>query len=162
MKITCVGYLNINDSTLMLYRNKKENDINKGKWLGIGGKKEENENIEDTLIREFEEETNLFIDDIKHRGIIEFIADGYIEIVYVYEISDFSNSLTKDCSEGELQWISNNKILDLNLWEGDRIFLKDLYNSNEYFEYMLEYKNGELINVLKYEIISIEKKYNIN
>jgi 8-oxo-dGTP diphosphatase len=144
MKQTTLCYIEKDDNVLMLYRNKKEIDINKGKWIGVGGHVEKNETIDECLIREVKEETGLSLLEYKLCGKIIFHIDNIIEECYLYKGLSFTGDLI-DCSEGELKWIPKNQILDLNLWEGDYLFLNRMYNDNNYFEMELIYINDKLI-----------------
>ncbi len=141
MKYTTSCYLNVNDKTLMLYRNKKKDDPNHGKWVGVGGKLENHELPTEAAKREFKEETGLDLLDIKLRGILLFVSDNWEdEMIFLYSATKYCGE-QKECNEGELHWVDNNKIFDLSLWEGDIHFLKLLYNQDEYFELKCEYIN---------------------
>lgn len=146
MKIdkTTLGYIIKEDKVLMLYRNKKENDINQDKWVGIGGHLEKDETSFECMIRETKEETGLNVKHLIHRGEILFSSDDYEEIMYLYLIDDFDGELIS-CNEGDLKWIEIKNLLSLNMWEGDKIFLPLLFNSNEFIKLHLEYKNNKLI-----------------
>lgn len=142
---TVLCYIEREDKILMLYRNKKENDINAGKWIGVGGHIEDGETPEEAILRETAEETGLTLQKIRFRGIVYFYnADLLSEKSYVYTSDRFIGNLTA-CDEGELSWITKNDVLSLNLWEGDRIFLDILWNDNHYFELKLYYQQGKLI-----------------
>ena len=123
MKSTVLCYIEKDNKYLMLYRNKKNNDLNKGKWLGIGGHIEENETPEAALLREVKEETGLTLLEYKRRGYIKFINDDYEEEMFLFTASKYEGKLI-DCLEGELHFIDKEKIFNLNLWEGDIYFLK--------------------------------------
>lgn len=143
---TTLCYIEKDDCYLMLFRNKKEIDFNKGKWIGVGGKFELNETADECLIREVFEETNLQLIDYKLRGEIIFYIDDFVEICYVYTASNFTGVL-KDCDEGLLKWIPKNEVLNLPLWEADPLFLKKLMNDEPFFKMKLVYKNDILISV---------------
>ena len=126
MKFTTLCYIEKNDKYLMLYRNKKENDLNEGKWIGVGGKFEEKESPEECLIREVKEETGLTLTKYKLRCLVTFVSDKWeTEHMYVFTASEFEGEL-KECNEGTLQWIDKDKILDLPTWEGDRFFFEKM------------------------------------
>ena len=146
MDETVLCYLEKDDCFLMLLRNKREKDINKGKWIGVGGHIEEGETKEQALAREVKEETGLIINDFSYRGELLFINNDYEEIMYLYISSSFSGNLI-DCDEGELRWIKKSEIMNLNLWEGDRHFLPKLINSNNFIKMKLLYKDNILVNV---------------
>ena len=139
--VTC--YIEKDNKWLMLYRNKKKNDINENKWIGVGGHIEINETPDEALIREVKEETNLDIISYKLLGIIYFRFKNVREKMYVYLTKDFKGELS-DCNEGTLEYIDKNDVLSLNLWDGDRIFIKDIFN-DRYFEYIMEYNDDYTI-----------------
>ena len=143
--IATLCYLEKDNKYLMLYRNKKEIDINKGKWIGVGGKMEKGETPEQCLIREVWEETGYTLNSYEYRGIVIF---NYNEddplFMYVYTSSNFSG-IEKECNEGDLKWIPKNEILDLKLWEGDKIFLKLLFENSPFFYLNLNYENDNVI-----------------
>lgn len=129
---------------LMLHRVKKNNDLNEGKWIGVGGHIKTCESIDDALIREVNEETGLILNSFIKRGIVRFINDDYSEIMHLYTSNSYSGDII-DCDEGILKWIPKNEIFSLNLWEGDRIFLNKLINDDEYFDIKLIYSNNTFI-----------------
>ena len=143
---TVVCYLRRDDSYLFLYRNKKKNDYNHGKWIGVGGHLEENETPDLAAIREVKEETGLNVNSLSLMGEILFIDNDYEEMMFVYEITDFSGSLI-ECDEGELRWIPIKDIYHYPMWEGDKAFLPHLINHDGYFKMRIKYSNGELISV---------------
>ena len=109
MKKTTLIYIEKDDKYLMLHRNKKVNDINKDKWIGVGGHVEENETIDECVVREVKEETDLDLISYKLRGEVLFVLNGYEELMYVYTSNEFQGVL-KECNEGTLEWIDKNKI----------------------------------------------------
>ena len=146
MDYTVLCYLKKGNQYLFMLRNKEKNDLNEGKWIGIGGHIEQGESKEEALIREVKEETGFTINSFKYRGEILFINNDYQEIMYVFTSDDFSGEMI-ECDEGELSWIDKDKILDLNLWEGDRYFLKPLLNSDKMIKFEMIYKDKELVGV---------------
>lgn len=129
-EITTLCYIRQDRKYLMMHRVKKEHDINEGKWIGVGGHFLQNESPEDCLLREVREETGLTLTSWKLRGIITFLyADAAAEYMFLYTADQFTGSL-QDCDEGILQWIPESQIETLNLWEGDRIFLRLLREDN--------------------------------
>ena len=143
---TTVVYLKRDDNYLLLYRNKKKNDINHAKWIGVGGRKEANETIDECAIRETKEETGFDIHSLKCAGEVLFIDDDLYMMMYVYEVTDFSGSQI-DCDEGELRWIPIKDIYDYPMWEGDKAFLPKLINHESYFKMTLRYLHGELMSI---------------
>lgn len=147
MEETVLIYLEKDSKYLMIYRNKKKNDMNQGKYLGIGGHIEPNESRDAAVIREVKEETNLDLLSFVYRAKLVFVNDDYSEIMHLYTSSDFTGVVDYNCNEGELVWVDKNKILDLPIWEGDKHFLKALNESINYFEMTLKYKNDVLVSV---------------
>ena len=141
---TVLLYLEQDGKYLMLYRNKKKKDINKGKWIGIGGHIEEGETKEEALVRECKEETSLNLLYYSLRGKLVFVIDGYEETCYLYTSSSFEGEI-QECDEGELAFVNKEEIFHLPLWEGDRIFLKMLFNDEPYFVLRLNYEKDKLI-----------------
>lgn len=118
---TTLCYLKRGEEYLMLHRVKKEGDLNKDKWIGIGGKFEAGESPEDCLCREMLEETGLTLHSWRYRGIVTFVSDEYgTEYMHLFDSEDFSGEI-KDCDEGDLEWIHRGRLLELTLWEGYRI-----------------------------------------
>ena len=146
-KLTTLCYLEKNDSYLLLHRIKKQNDINKDKWIGVGGHFEDFESPDECLVREVFEETGLKLNSYQFRGIVTFVSHDSGEKMYeymcLYTSSDFSGTMI-DCDEGKLEWVKIADMKKLNFWEGDYIFL-DLIEKNEpFFSLKLEYKNDSL------------------
>lgn len=143
---TTMIYLKKDDSYLLLFRNKKKNDINQGKWIGIGGHVEENETIDQCAIRETKEETGLDVHSLSCCGEVLFIDENLKMMMYIYEITDFSGEL-KECDEGDLKWIPIKDIYNYPMWEGDKAFLPKVINHEPYFKMVLTYKANKLVNV---------------
>lgn len=145
MKLATLCYVKSGDKTLMLYRNKKENDYHEGKWNGLGGKLEPGESPEDCAIREIFEESGLVVRELKLKGFITFpLFDGKDDwYVWLYFITKWEGEL-KDSPEGELSWIEDDKLHELNLWDGDKIFIKWMFK-NKPFSAKFNYENGKFI-----------------
>ena len=134
---------------LMLHRIKKKNDVNKDKWIGIGGKFEKNESPDECLLREAMEETGLKLTSWKCRGIITFLPNEPWEgeYMYLFTADDFEGELT-DCTEGELKWVSREFLDELPKWEGDQIFLDLLWQDAPFFLLTLRYDGDKLVEAI--------------
>ena len=143
MKLATLCYIMKDDKTLMLYRNKKENDYHEGKWNGLGGKFESGETPEECAVREIKEETGFDIVNPVLKGIITFPMFDKIEdwYVFLFVIKEFSGEMI-DSPEGRLEWIDNEKIFQLNLWDGDKIFIPWLFQE-KFFSAKFNYDNGK-------------------
>lgn len=144
MKETTLCYLEKDNKYLMLYRNKRKDDPNYGKWIGIGGKLEPGETHRCAAIREIWEETGLKVSRCIYKGEIRFISDFCEdEIMHLYYSDSFTGNL-KECSEGELMWVEKDKLDKLPMWEGDKIFLNLLNKDIPVFSLILEYEQDRL------------------
>ncbi len=133
---------------LMLYRNKKENDPNEGKWIGVGGKFETGETPDECMLREVREETGLTLDSYHFCGVVHFISDVWEdEDMYLYraEAAETETEALPTCSEGELHWIPEEELPDLPMWEGDRLFLKPLLEGADEINMTLRYEGDKLV-----------------
>ena len=144
MKLSTLCYLEKNGCYLMLHRTKKQEDVNKNKWIGVGGKLEPGEAPEECLFREVLEETGLSLGSCRFRGMLSFIYDEQEpEYIFTYTSDDFTGEMT-DCDEGELQWIPKDSIQGLELWEGDRYMLHMLLDDRtEIFSLKLCYDKDD-------------------
>jgi len=145
MKLATLCYVQHNNTTLMIHRIKKENDIHEGKWNGLGGKFQSGETPEECVIREVFEESGLRIQLPELRGILTFpnFARDEDWYAFVFIAAEFEGELI-DSSEGDLKWIPNGDVMNLNLWEGDRFFLP-LLDQPGFFSGKFEYQNGRLV-----------------
>ena len=133
------------DQVLMLHRVKKKNDVNKDKWIGIGGKFEAEESPDECLLRECREETGLRLTSWQCRGVVTFLQEGGEgEYMYLFTAEEFEGNL-HDCPEGDLQWVSREFLYRLPMWEGDRIFLDLLWQDAPFFLLTLRYRGDVLI-----------------
>ena len=144
MKNTTLCYIEKDGCYLLLHRIKKENDVNKDKWVGIGGKFEENESPEDCLLREVREETGLILKSWRYCGIVTFVSDLWAgEYMHLFHAEDFEGELI-DCDEGKLEWVSKEFFASLPQWEGDKIFLKLMEEKVPFFSLKLCYEGENL------------------
>lgn len=137
--LTTLCYIEKDGQYLMLHRISKKHDINKDKWIGVGGKFEADESPEECLLREVREETGYTLTSFRCRGVVTFISGkGTSEYMWLYTADAFTGNPVP-CDEGVLRWVDKKKVPGLNLWAGDRIFLKLLDEREEFFSLKLVY-----------------------
>lgn len=158
---TTLCYIEKNNSYLMLHRTKKEKDVNKDKWIGIGGKFEEGESPFDCIKREVKEETGFILNKVEYRGLVTFVsrtsdgAEPYYELMHLFWSDDFSKADSPDslelpeCDEGELEWVPKEKMNDLPHWESDELFLELIEKRAPFFSIKVEYLDGKMIKALQ-------------
>lgn len=139
--VTTLCYIEKDDCYLMLHRVKKENDINKDKWIGVGGHFEPDE----SLLREVREETGFTLTSYRFRGIVTFISDKWqTEYMCLYTADGVEGEMA-ECEEGVLTWVPKSEIENLTIWEGDKIFLKLLADEAPFFSLKLRYEGEKLV-----------------
>ena len=148
MKLTTLCYIEKDDKYLMIHRIKKKHDVNKDKWIGIGGKFERGESPEDCILRETKEETGLTLTSYRLRGVLTFMYnddDAEMEYIFLYTADGFTGELI-ECDEGELAWVDKEEVPELPTWEGDRVFLNLLLSGEErFFSIKLKYEGSRLM-----------------
>ena len=145
---TTLCYILQEGRCLMLHRVKKENDLNKDKWIGIGGKFEDKESPEDCLLRAVREETGLSLTDYRYRGIVTFVSDRWpTEYMHLFTATGFTGTL-KECDEGELEWLAWERLTQIPHWEGDEIFLRLLEEDEPFFSLKLCYEDEDLVHAV--------------
>ena len=143
--LTTLCYIEQDGKYLMMHRIKKENDVNKDKWIGVGGHFEAGESPEDCLLREVKEETGLTLTEWKFRGIVSFLSDTWPdEYMCLYTATGFTGEMIT-CSEGTLEWVEKSKVSELPIWEGDKIFLRLLAKEGAFFSLKLRYEGEALV-----------------
>ncbi len=144
MRNTTLCYIhNDRGETLLLHRIKKENDLNRDKWIGVGGKFEDRESPEECLLREVLEETGLTLTRYRYRGIVTFVSSKWeTEYMHLFTADAFEGCV-KSCEEGVLEWVPDAQVAALPTWEGDRIFLHLLEQDAPFFSLKLEYGGEE-------------------
>lgn len=148
MTNTCLCYIERDNKYLMLHRVKKEKDLNRDKWVGIGGKFEEGETPEECNLRETLEETGLTLKNQTYRGIVTFVSDKWgTEYMHLFHSDCFEGNL-KECDEGNLEWVEKSEVYNLPLWAGDKIFLGLLEEDIPFFSLKLVYEGEKLIGAI--------------
>ena len=144
-KQTTLCYIEQNGCYLMLHRIKKEQDENRDKWIGVGGKFEDKESPEDCVLREVKEETGLTLTDYRYRGIVTFVSDIWpCEYMHLFTATGFEGQI-KECDEGVLEWLPKERLYGLPMWAGDRIFLELLDQGAPFFSLKLVYEGETLV-----------------
>lgn len=143
--LTTLCYIEKEEQYLMLHRISKKKDINKDKWIGVGGHFEKDESPEECLFREVQEETGLTLTSYRFRGIVTFISNQWqTEYMCLYTADGFEGEL-KECDEGVLEWVPKEDLEKLTLWEGDKIFLRLLSEEHPFFSLKLRYEGERLV-----------------
>jgi 8-oxo-dGTP diphosphatase len=141
MRQTSLCYIIKEGKVLLLYRNKKENDANEGKWIGVGGKLEDGETPEECMKREVHEETGLEVMDYHYHGVILFVSDKWDdEEMHLYSVTGYNGEIKASCDEGRLEWIDIQNVFDLPMWEGDKYFLQPLLGGKDKINMVLRYE----------------------
>ena len=145
MRNTTLCHIERGGKYLMLHRVKKENDLNRDKWVAVGGKFEDGESPEECNAREVLEETGLTLNSAEYRGIVTFVSDKWeTEYIHIFTSRDFSGTI-RECDEGNLEWIDKKALLSLPRWEGDRIFLRLIDDpAQPFFSLKLVYEGDRL------------------
>ena len=145
-KMSTLCYIERDGKYLMMHRVLKENDVNKDKWIGVGGHFEYAESPEECLIREVYEETGYILSDYRFRGIITFVygkkGKETIEYMHLFTAKNVEGE-PKACDEGVLEWVPKSKLMELELWEGDKIFLRLLDEREDFFSLKLVYNEED-------------------
>ena len=146
MFTTTLCYIEKDGAYLMIHRIKKENDLNKDKWIGVGGKIEEGESPFDCVRREVYEETGVSIKNPKYRGIITFVSDVWgTEFMHLFTATEFDGEINYDCNEGKLEWVKKEILPALPIWEGDKIFFDLMEKEERFFSLKLCYEGDVLV-----------------
>lgn len=140
--LSTLCYIEKNGKYLMLHRTVKKNDVNKDKWIGVGGHFKADESPEECLLREVKEETGYTLTSYQYRGIVTFVSGGGVtEYMSLFTADGFAGNPIP-CDEGELEWVNKEDVWKLNIWEGDKIFFQLLEEERPFFSLKLVY-DGE-------------------
>lgn len=138
-KLSTLCYIEKDGRYLMLHRTVKKNDVNKDKWIGVGGHFEADESPEECLLREVREETGYTLTSYQFRGLVTFVSgNGVTEYMSLFTADGFEGEAIA-CDEGELEWVDLEEVWSLNIWEGDKIFFRLMDERKEFFSLKLVY-----------------------
>lgn len=144
-ELSTLCYIEQDGKYLMLHRTVKEHDVNKDKWIGVGGHFENQESPEECLLREVKEETGYTLTSWQYRGIVTFVyGENVVEYMSLYTADGFEGEPIS-CDEGELEWVEKTAIYNLNLWEGDKIFFRLLEENRPFFSLKLVYNTEDVL-----------------
>lgn len=155
MKLTTLCYISRQDENgeewiLLLHRNRKKQDQNEGKWIGVGGKFMLGESPDECMVREVLEETGLTIQGYQFRGIVTFVSNEYeTEYMHIFTAHQYEGKII-NCEEGTLHWVKKENVLQKPTWEGDRVFLTKIMKDDPFFSIKLSYEGEKLIHVEEY------------
>lgn len=158
-KLSTLCYIEQDGKYLMLHRTVKENDVNKDKWIGVGGHFEHGESPEECLLREVKEETGYTLTSWKYRGLLTFIyGQDVVEYISLYTADGIAGELV-ECDEGVLEWVDKEDIYSLDLWEGDKIFFLLLEENREFFSLKLVYDTQDVLQYTALDGVPLELPY---
>lgn len=159
MRNTTLCYIhNDRGQTLLLHRVKKERDLNRDKWIGVGGGFEDKESPQECLVREVLEETGLTLTSYRYRGIVTFVSDEWeTEYMHLFTADGFTGELIR-CDEGDLEWVDDDRVLSLPTWEGDRLFLERLWQDTPFFSMKLQYEGDTLVYAAVDDEVLVDKR----
>ena len=159
--LSTLCYIERGGQYLMLHRTVKENDVNKDKWIGVGGHFEKNESPEECLLREVKEETGYTLTSWRYRGIVTFVyGEDITEYMSLYTADGFEGTPIP-CDEGVLEWVDKERIDELELWEGDKIFFLLLDEDHPFFSLKLVYDTNDVLHyvALDGKVLKKDGKY---
>ncbi|MBO6157933.1 MAG: 8-oxo-dGTP diphosphatase [Firmicutes bacterium] len=153
MKLTSMCYVVGPEGVLMLHRVSKKVDINKGKWVGVGGKLENGESPKECVIREIREETGLIAEEVRLSALVTFnfldpdpeLSDWDTEYMFVFVCDKFTGEVDFACNEGNLAWVPMEALPTLPMWEGDALFMAPVLGGTPFFSMKMTYQGDTLI-----------------
>ena len=144
-ELSTLCYIEKDGKYLMLHRTVKKNDVNKDKWIGVGGHFEADESPEECLLREVKEETGYTLTSYRYRGIVTFVSgNGVTEYMSLFTADGFEGEPIA-CDEGELEWVDIEQVWNLNIWEGDKIFFRLIDEDYDFFSLKLVYDGHDTL-----------------
>lgn len=149
--LATLGYVLSTDrrQVLLVHRNKRADDIHYGKYNGLGGKVDRDESVTDCMRREIREESGLEARDLRLRGTISwpgFGKNGADWFGFIFRIENWDGTPHAGNHEGTLEWVALERLLDLPMWESDRLFLPMVFDeSPAIFHGVMPYSNGKMV-----------------
>ena len=144
-KLSTLCYIEKDGKYLMLHRTVKENDVNKDKWIGVGGHFEHGESPEECLLREVKEETGYTLTSWKYRGLVTFVyGENVVEYMSLYTADGFEGEPV-ECDEGQLEWVEKDAVWSMEIWEGDKVFFRLLDEGRDFFSLKLVYDTEDVL-----------------
>ena len=146
--LATLGYVLSADGrqVLLIHRNRRSDDQHLGKYNGLGGKMDRNEEVASALRREIREEAGLECQRLVLRGTVSwpgFGKQGEDWFAFIFRIDAWSGTPLQQNHEGTLEWVPIDRILELPLWEGDRYFLPLVFEkSDKQFHGVMPYRGG--------------------
>jgi len=146
-----LGYLLSSDGkqVLMIHRNKRPDDIHYGKYNGLGGKVEVDEDIVSGLSRELWEESGLVVDHAVLRGTVSwpgFGKNGEDWFGFIFLVDKWHGEQFVGNNEGTLEWVPLDSLLTLPVWPSDLEFLPMVFDEDTRpFHGIMPYKNGAMV-----------------
>lgn len=119
--------------TLLIHRNKRKNDHHYGKYNGLGGKMESEEDIVTCIYREIMEEAGISAKNIVLRGTINwkgFGGEGDDWFGFIFLVKEYEGTPKTENNEGDLVWEKVDALSGLPMWEGDRFFLPLVFDDD--------------------------------
>lgn len=95
------------------------------------------------MLREAKEETGLTLTRWAYRGIVTFVSGDYCEYMHLFTADAFEGAL-RDCDEGTLEWVETDRLTELPIWAGDKVFLRLLKEKEPFFSLKLVYEEKRL------------------
>ncbi len=147
--LATLGYVLSPDrqSVLMVHRNARPGDQHLGKYNGLGGKLERDEEIVAGMQRELREEAGITALELTLRGTVSwpgFGKNGEDWFAFIFVITRFSGTPPAANVEGTLEWVPIARVMELPLWPGDRFFLPLVFdNDPRPFHGVMPYANGQ-------------------
>lgn len=148
--VATLGYVLSPDRrrVLMIHRNARPDDQHLGKYNGLGGKLERDEDVLAGLRRELREEAGIECTGVRLRGTISwpgFGKQGEDWLGFVFLVEAFTGTPLQRNPEGTLEWVERERLLELPLWEGDRHFLPLVFDDDPRpFHGVMPYRDGRM------------------